>query len=106
MGMNSNLLPFKLDDVGVLRLIRETAAETSRVFFVDHAKKRMRERKITPTHIYGCLRRGTVREPAFVNIRGHWQCTLTRKYAGDEITAIVALERNDDGNWIAVITAF
>lgn len=106
MGMTRDLLPFKLNDENLLRLIRETSVDTSRVLFVEHARKRMRMRKITPTQVIDCLRRGSISEPAFVNLHGHWQCTLTRRHAGDVISAAVALERNVDGNWIAVITAF
>ena len=106
MGMHCNLLTFKLDDVSLLRLIRETAADTSRVWFVEHARERMRVRRITPAQVFDCLRRGNLKEPGFVNMKGHWQCTLTRRCAGDEIHAVVALERHDDGNWIAVVTTF
>jgi hypothetical protein len=49
MGMPIQPIPFKLNDTNLQRLIREAAADTARVFFSPHAKKRMRERKITPT---------------------------------------------------------
>jgi len=76
------------------------------VFFTPHSKKRMRERKITPSQVYDCLRNGLVTEPAHTNLHGHWQCTLTRRNAGDDVRVAAALERLDDGNWIAVITVF
>ncbi|HEY3597943.1 MAG TPA: DUF4258 domain-containing protein [Paraburkholderia sp.] len=104
--MSSQPLPFKLNDDNLKRMIRETAAETARVFIVVHARKRMRERNITPTQVYDCLRNGNVSEPAHVNIHGNWQCTLTRRHAGDEITAVAALERAEDGNWVAVVTVY
>jgi hypothetical protein len=83
MGMHCNLLPFELNDPSLLRLIRETAADTSRVLFVRHAMKRMRQRRVTPTQVFDCLRKGLIHEPGFVNIHGHWQCTLFRRSAGD-----------------------
>lgn len=106
MGMHSNLLPFKLDDQSLRRLIREAAADTSRVWFVKHARQRMRERRITPAQVFDCLRRGNLTEPGFVNPRGHWQCTLMRRCAGDDIHAVVALERHENGDWVAVVTTF
>lgn len=66
----------------------------------------MRERKITPTQVYECLRRGAVSEPAHLNIHGNWQCTLTWRHAGEEITAAAALERDDNGDWVAVVTVY
>lgn len=106
MGMSSQPIPLKLNDENLKRLIRETAADTARVFFVPHAKKRMRERKITPTQVYDCLRNGHICEQGHVNLHGHWQCTLTRRHAGDEVTIAAALERADDGNWVAVVTVY
>ena len=106
MGMPLQPLPFKLNDSNLLRLIREAAAETARVFFSPHARKRMRERKITPTQIYDCLKRGNVSEPAHVNLHGNWQCGLSRRHAGDELTVVAALERDEHGHWIIVVTVY
>lgn len=94
-----------INDANLRRLIQEAVADTAKVFFTPHAKKRMRERKITPTQIYDCLRRGIVCEPAHLNIHGNWQCTMTRKHAGDDVTVAVALHR-EDGDWVAVVTVY
>lgn len=99
-------IPFRLNDENMRRLLREAASDTSRVFITTHAKQRMRQRRITPTQVYDCLRNGAISEPAHLNIKGHWQCTLLRRHAGDEISVAAALERNDDGNWIAVLTVY
>jgi hypothetical protein len=106
MGMNPVTIPFVLNDRNLLRLLRAAARETSRVFMTSHAKQRMRQRRITPTQVYDCLRKGVITEPAHVNIHGHWQCTLMRRNAGDEVCVAAALERNDNGDWIAVVTVF
>lgn len=87
-------------------MIREAAGDSARVFFTPHARKRMKQRKITPTQIYDCLRSGIICESAHVNIHGHWQCTLTRRHAGDEVTVAAALERDANGEWVAVITVY
>lgn len=106
MGMKTQPIPFKLNDENLKRLIRETAENTGRVFFVPHARQRMKERKITPTQVYDCLRRGNISEPDHINMHGNWQCTLTRRHAGDEVTVAAALERVEDGNWVAVVTVY
>jgi hypothetical protein len=106
MGILLQPLPFKLNDANLQRLIREAAADTARVFLAPHARKRMRERKITQTQVYECLRRGTVSEPAHTNLHGNWQCTLTSRHAGDDVSVVAALERDDAGDWIVVITVF
>jgi len=105
MGMEQPL-PFKMNDANMLRIIREIAEDTSRVFIVKHAKKRMRERKISQTQVYMCLRKGNVVEPAHLTIYGDWKCTLQYRYAGDEINVSVALEREENGDYLAVITVF
>ncbi len=87
-------------------MIRETAADTARVFFTPHAKKKMRERKITPTQVYECLQRGSISDHARVNIHGNYQCTMVWRHAGDEVSVVAALERDEDGNWIAVVTVY
>jgi hypothetical protein len=104
--MPPNPIPLKLNDSNLQRLIREIAANTGRVFFTPHAKQRMRERKITSTQVYACLRHGGVSEPAHVNIKGNWQCTLTWQHAGDEISVSAALERDENGDWVAVVTTY
>lgn len=106
MGIPNQSIVFTLNDDNLKRMIREAATDTSRVFFSPHAKKRMKQRKITPTQVYDCLRNGSVCEPAHVNIHGNWQCTLTRRHAGDEVTVAAALERDGQGNWVTVITVY
>jgi len=65
-------------DQNLRRLISDTARDSGRVFITPHAKKRMRERKITLAQVLDCLRNGLVSEPAHANMQGNWQCTMTR----------------------------
>jgi len=98
MGMPAEPIPFRLNDQNLRRLISDTAKDSGRVFITPHAKKRMRERKITLTQILDCLRNGAVSEPAHANLQGNYQCTLTRRNAGDLVRVAVALERTEDGD--------
>jgi hypothetical protein len=105
MGILPEPTPFRLNDQNLRRLISDTAKDSGRVFITSHARKRMRERKITLPQVLDCLRNGLVPEPA-TNVHGHWQCTMTRRNAGDEVRVAAALERAEDGDWIAVVTVF
>lgn len=82
MGMSTQPIALALNDDNLRRMIREAAADTARVFVTPHGRKRMKQRRITPTQVYDCLRSGSVCEPAHINLHGHWQCTLTRRHAG------------------------
>lgn len=105
MGMGEPI-PLKMSDAAMLRVIRRLAEDSANVFFRPHAKKRMRERRINSTQVYECLRRGGISEPVHQDIDGSWKCTLLHRWAGDEVSVVAALHRDDDGNWIAVVTVF
>jgi len=104
--MTDEPTPFRLNDRNLRRLISETAKDAGRVYFTPHAKQRMRERKIDSEQVLDCLRNGAVSESAHTNLYGNWQCTLSRRNAGDEISVAAALERAEDGTWVIVITVF
>jgi hypothetical protein len=62
--------------------------DSGRVFITPHAKKRRRERRITLPQVLDCLCHGLVSEPAHTShtyLQGNWQCTMTRRSAGDEV---------------------
>ncbi len=99
-------IPLPLNDGNMLRIIRELAADTANVFIEPHAKRRMRERRITRTQIYACLRQGVIDEHAHENIRGNWKCTLRHHHAGDLVRVTAAIEKDEAGDWIAVVTVF
>lgn len=107
MGMtesNSNIVPFGMNDQMLSRRIAEIASDSSKVFIVDHARKRMRQRGVLRTQVLQVLRIGKVVERAHRNIHGNWQCTLEAIIAGDRIKIPTALEENPSGDLIIVIT--
>lgn len=99
-------IPLPLNDANMLRIIRELAQDTGNVFIEPHARKRMKKRSITPTQVYACLRKGVIDEPAHENIRGNWKCTLRHQHAGDLVRLVAVLEKDEAGDWIAVVTVF
>ena len=58
------------------------------------------------SQIYACLRHGVIDEPGHLNIRGNWKCTLRHIHAGDEVKVVTVIERDENGDWIAVVTVF
>lgn len=98
--------PLPLNDANMLRIVRELAQDSANVFIEPHARKRMRERRITRTQVMACLRHGVIDEPAHENIRGNWKCTLRHHHAGDLVRVTAAIEKDENGDWIAVVTVF
>jgi len=105
MGMPDRL-PIPLNDANMLRIVRDIARNTSNVFITGHAKRRMKERRITRTQVYACLRQGTISEPAHEDIAGDWKCTSVHRHAGDEVHVAAAVRKDENGDWIAVVTVF
>lgn len=99
-------IPIPINDANMLRIVRELSADTENVFIESHAKQRMKKRNITRTQIYACLRYGSIDEPAHENIRGNWKCTLRHQTAGDLVRVVVAIEKDEAGDWIAIVTVF
>lgn len=100
----TKVLAFRMTS-GVLRArIAQTASDSARVVITDHAKKRMKQRKITRTQIQDVLLFGKVVEAAYPNPKGDWCCTLERLTAGDLVTIPVCLSIDELGEAVIVIT--
>jgi len=50
----------KLSKAKARRIVREVAQDSSRAEFVEHAERRMRQRRITRTRVMRCLKRGDI----------------------------------------------
>lgn len=98
--------PIPLNDANMLRIIRELAKDPLNVFVKKHAKKRMKEREITLAQVVTCLCLGVIDEHAHESISGDWKCTLRYQHAGDVVRVAAAIEKDEAGQWIAVITVF
>ncbi|WP_126456878.1 DUF4258 domain-containing protein [Sulfuriflexus mobilis] len=89
-----------------LQLIRTAAQETDRVEWSSHAKKRMRQRKVSMTQVLRVLKTGGILEGPYEDIKtGHWKCRLEQFTAGDNVNVVVAIERNEDSTPIIIVTA-
>ena len=99
-------IPLRLNDANMLRSIRLLAEDSLNVFIEPHARQQMKRRKITRTQVIACLQHGAMFESAHENIRGNWKCTLRHHHAGDLVRVAAAVERDENGDWIAVVTVF
>ena len=66
----------------------------------------MRQHSITPTQVYARLRNRVIDESEHENIRGNWKCTLRHQHAGDLVRLVAVVEKDQAGDWIAVVTVF
>jgi hypothetical protein len=96
--------PLQLSDAGFLKKLRPIVQDSSRVVLTDHAKKRMRQRRINLRQVMECLKRGRIAESAHLTIQGDWKATLEHQYAGDMVRVAVAIERQEDGELAVVVT--
>lgn len=104
IGMNE-IVPINPTPADMARHINRIAKDTSNVIFTGHARKRMRQRKITTRHAVTCLREGSCdcEEWPFQNEHGEWCCKMIRKVAGLEVTLAVAVNWNTN---IIIITTY
>jgi hypothetical protein len=98
------VLRFEMNDATLRRKIAEIAADSSRVVITAHAKQRMRKRSVLLTQVLYVLRRGHVVEPAHLDIHGCWKCALECLVSGDRVKVAAAVDKNEQGELVVVIT--
>lgn len=86
--------------------IKAAASVSARVFFTKHAQTRFEERDISTLDVLDCLRHGRVVEGPAQSAKGNWQFTVSRFCAGEVVTVAGALELDEAGDYIIVITAY
>ena len=86
--------------------IRAVAKNTLSVFITDHAKKRMKERKVSSQEVYECLQMGQiVREPEVNQKKESLECRMERYVSGRQLGVIVALSDEDTDSIVVTIFA-
>lgn len=106
MVKESNILDFNITPARAKKLIKDIAADSSRVVFTAHAEKRMSQRKITRTQVLRCLTHGHVIEGPAPSIKGNWEMKMEVMSAGEIVAVVAALEKDDSGNFAVIITVF
>lgn len=84
--------------------IRSAAQESINIQISKHAKKRMRERKLTLPCIFEVLKKGRIRQTPEPNADyGTLECRMESYIAGHNIAVVVAV--SDDDPTMIVVTA-
>jgi replicative DNA helicase len=91
-----------MTDEALRRQIAALAKDSSLVIVTDHAAERMALRNVSLTQVLEVLRKGTIYEPAHLNIYGNWQCTLERVTTGDLVRVACAVDDSDPSRTVAV----
>ena len=99
-----NVIPLKLTAPAAEMLIRDIAKDSAKVKLTSHARKRMRERRVSMTQVLDVLRRGKVCEGPGRNVHGDWEVAIRWRYAGDTIKLAVAIDTVENGDQVIVIT--
>ncbi len=98
---------FRLNDANALRLLREVAADSGRVVLLAHARQRMKQRQITLTQVLDVLRKGSLAEPAALDLYGNWKVTVRGLSCGQSVTVAGAIEMDKEPRKrVLVITLF
>ena len=89
-------VPMPMNDAAAVKLLRAIAKDSERVFYTEHARVRMRQRKVTPVQILECLEKGIISESVFLDQHGNWKLTVSRRVAGKELRALATVYASFD----------
>lgn len=103
MITNVQTLPLVLNDANFLERLRAIYKLKS-PFLTDHAKLRMKQRKVSIKQVFECIEKGTIEESAHLTTHGEWKATIGYFTGGDYIKVATAISNNDKGEMIVVIT--
>ena len=88
----------KLSRKQIERKIRERALNTANVLLTEHARKLIRERRITLAMVYDVLRKGMLEREPEPSIRHEaLECRVERYVEGRDIGVVVAFEIDATG---------
>ena len=96
----------QLSALSATRLVREVVNDSSRVFFTAHARLRMRQRHIDRSQVFDVLSCGRVIEDPARQAAGDWLFKMRYVSKGDDVTVVVSLDQDEEGNLVAVVTVY
>lgn len=102
----TNVFHLKLSVAKAREILREASKNSARVFFSPHARKQMAKRKITDVQVLRCLANGQIKEGPARGIKGNWEVAMESLSAGDVLRVAAALDLDEDGNYVVIITAY
>ncbi len=98
-----------LQQAQAAKILKETAKDTSKLIFTNHAEERMNEREITRVDVIRVLCKGSIVEGPSLSAKGSWEMRVEGMSAGSSLTVAVAIDYKilEESSCVAiVITAF
>jgi hypothetical protein len=95
-----------LNEAQARSILGSVCVDSSRVFFSRHAEERMVERDITRSQVFTCLKNGVFIEGPARGSKGNWEFKLEVHAAGDVIRVVAALDSDNKGDFVVVITSY
>jgi hypothetical protein len=102
----TNVFHLSLGVAKAREILRAVAKDSARVFFTPHAEKQMQKRRITRVQVLRCLANGQIKEGPARGIKGNWEIAVEALSAGDILHVVAALDQDDHGNYVIIITAY
>jgi len=105
--MVSNVVPMRLSAAKAREMIKSLANDSSKIVWTGHGKIRKGQRSITRKQVINCLLHGAfIEQPCYDVIHGGFKFTMQTRDSGDLINVAAALHKNDNGDYVVVITVF
>lgn len=94
--MGAKISVHRMTNVQLQTHIRRLAQDSSRVFFLDHARLRMLERGVNDMAVLMCLREGLIQRPAKLDKKtGELRARMEHFGAARNLSVVVALDDHD-----------
>ncbi len=94
--MGARIAFHQMSNVQLQTYIRRLAQDSSRVFFLDHAILRMRERGVNDMAVFMCLREGLIQRPARTDKKtGELRARMEHFGSARNLSVVVALDEQD-----------
>lgn len=105
----TNVLTLPLSEHQAKDILSETAKDSARLIFTNHAIERMEQRNITRTDVTRVLCNGRIKEGPAMEPSGSWKVTVEGISAGDLISVVAAIDykvQTKESCYTVVITAY
>lgn len=89
-----------------IELISNLAKDSKNVRFSKHARDRMLERDVSDIQVIRCLMSGRFEEEPSRSSKGNWSFKMRVMDSGESITVVGALDYDNRGNHVLVITTY
>ncbi len=105
--MVSNVIQMRITPANAKKRIAEVAKDSAKVIFTRHANERSSQRSITRKQVINCLTHGCFTEdPYWDQMNGGYKFTMQTVDSGERVSVAAALYKNDNGDYVVVITVF